>query len=167
MPMTWPRAMVVSAVLSSALAACSLPAIPADPDGTLDRVRADGLLRAGASANPPRVVVTPSNEAPVGPEVDLVEGFADDLGVRVEWTVGGESELVGHLEDGAVDVVVSGLLEDSPWEQRVTLTRPYAGESAPDGTERRYVMATPLGENALLAALERYLDQAADEEDAP
>lgn len=134
--------------------------IPADPDHTLERVHAERVLRAGASANPPLVVVDDADRPPTGSEPELVEGFARRLGVEVEWVLGGESELVGKLEDGEVDLVVGGLLKDSPWEKRATLTRPYATTSGPDGTERRHVMAVPLGENAMLTELERYLDEA-------
>ena len=35
--------------------------------------------------------------------------------------------------------------------------RPYADEVTPDGDTEQMVMATPLGENALLVALETYL----------
>ena len=78
---------VAAAVL---LAGCAT--IPADPDGTLDRVRADG-----------------------------------------------------------------GLTAKSPWADKVALTRPHA-TSEFDGGKVEHVLAVPLGENALLFALESWVD---------
>lgn len=76
-----------------------------------------------------------------------------------EWTPGAESELIMAMKRGDLDVVIGGLTADSPWEKEVVLTRPYADEVTPDGDTEKMVMATPLGENALLVALETYLAQ--------
>ncbi|WP_141397188.1 transporter substrate-binding domain-containing protein [Mobilicoccus massiliensis] len=152
------RALTVLGLCAVLLAGCSLPSIPSDPDGTLERVRSERVLRAGASPNAP-LVLAEAGGPPTGPEVELVEGFAQSVGARVEWVVGGESELVGRMEDGEIDVLAGGLLKDSPWEKRVTLTRPYGKAEADDGTTRAHVLATPMGENALLTELERYLDE--------
>ena len=70
--------------------------IPADPDGTLDRVRADGVLRAGAS--PGGGLVRVDGDRVTGPEADLVADFAASLGAEVSWRVGGEEELVAAME---------------------------------------------------------------------
>lgn len=153
------RRLLAVGALFAVLTACAAPTIPADPDGTLERVRAEGILHAGASPNPPHARIDAIDAPPTGPEVDLVDGFAQRVGVRVQWVVAGESSLIGRLEDGEVDIVVGGLLEDSPWEERVSLTRPYSTSEAADGTERSYVMAVPMGENALLSELERHLDE--------
>ncbi|WP_284304088.1 transporter substrate-binding domain-containing protein [Mobilicoccus caccae] len=152
---------IAGAAVLGVLALTGCGVIPADPDHTLDRVRATKVLRLGASDNPPLVVVEDTADAPTGSEPDLARGFAERLGVEVEWVVGGESELVGKLEDGEVDMIVGGLLKSSPWEKRASLTRPYATTDGPDGIERKHVMAVPLGENAMLSELERYLDEVA------
>jgi len=153
-----PLAVALTAVALTAVGGCGV-AVPADPDGTLDRVRSDRVLRVGVSPNPPFTVVTDPAAPPSGSEVDLVSGFARRLDAHVEFVVGGESHLVGGLEDGTVDVMVGGLLEDSPWEKRAALTRPYAETTGPDDTTRAHVMAVPLGENAMLTELETYLDE--------
>lgn len=137
------------------LAGCS--DLPRDPDGTLERVRSTGVLRAGASGSEGAVVVKDGRVS--GPEADLVEGFADSLGVRVEWRPGGEQELVAAMEDGELDVLAAGFADDTPWADTVAVTRVYgAGEVGGDDVGR--VLAVPLGENALLVALETYLDRA-------
>ena len=122
-----------------ALAAALLTAgctFPADPDGTLERVEG-GTLRAGVSPSPRMLA-----------EVALIERFAGRLRARVDWTRDGEEHLVKRLEAGKLDVVVGGLTKSSPWKQHAALTRPYDG---------RHVMAAPLGENAWLVRLERFL----------
>ncbi|GAB48053.1 transporter substrate-binding domain-containing protein [Mobilicoccus pelagius] len=153
-----PLALALATVALTTVGGCGV-AVPADPDGTLDRVRSDRVLRVGVAPNAPFTVVTDPATPPGGSEVDLLSGFARRLGARLEFVVGGESRLVGGLEDGTLDVVVGGLLDDSPWEKRAALTRPYAETTGPDDTTRAHVMAVPLGENAMLTELETYLDE--------
>ena len=145
---------VLLALVATLAAGCGTP-FPRDTDGSLDRIT-DGALRVGVSENPPWTEVADSG-AVTGREVDLVTGFAQEYGATVEWTPGAESELVMAMARGDLDVVVGGLTSDSPWEKEVALTRPYAQEVTPDGDTEKMVMATPLGENALLVALETYL----------
>lgn len=128
---------------------------PKDTDGSLDRITG-GALRVGVSENPPWTEVADDGGV-TGREVDLLAGFAQGQDATVEWTPGAESELIMAMARGDLDVVVGGLTSDSPWEMEVALTRPYAQEVTPDGDTEEMVMATPLGENALLVALETYL----------
>jgi ABC-type amino acid transport substrate-binding protein len=142
-------------VLASALAGCG--PFPADPDGTLDRVRSEGTLRAGAAPNPGWVEVRDADTAPTGREPALVERFAATLDAEVEWTVGTEEHLVPLLEAGDLDLVVGGLTDQNPWVAKAALTRPYT-EATVAGTTEAHVMMVPMGENALQSALERWLD---------
>lgn len=125
--------------------------IPTDPDGTLDAVREDGVVRAAAS--PAEGWVEVADGRPHGIEPELVEDYADHLGVRVEWVVTGEEHLVGMLEDGSVDLAVGGFTEGNPWVEKVALTRPYAEVGG-----KAHVWMVPLGENAWQSAIERWLD---------
>lgn len=138
------------------LAGCA--SFPADPDGTLDRVQG-GTLRVGVTENAPWVVLAEDGE-PAGTEPDLVRAFAERIDADVEWTQGSETRLADALERGELDVVVGGLLDDTPWVESAATTRPYAEFSTADGTER-HVMLTPMGENAFLVALETFLDEEA------
>ena len=140
------RRVVALAMAGAVLSACGL-SIPTDPDGTLDRVRADGVLRVGASPSPGQVDVRADD--PRGPEPELVAGFAADLGAEVEWTVAGEEELVRLLEAGELDLAVGGFTEDNAWVDKVGLTRAYTGT---------HVMMVPMGENAFQSRLELWLD---------
>ena len=129
---------------------------PADPDGTLDRIHADGVVRVGASPRPGWVELGGGD--PTGREPELVEAFAESLGADVEWTVTGEEDLVKRLEEGEIDLAVGGFTEDNAWVDKVGLTRTYA-EVEVAGTTEAHVMMVPMGENAWMSRLERWLDE--------
>lgn len=128
--------------------------VPADPDGTLERVTG-GELRVGAVPDPGLVEVT--GDDPSGPLVDLVEEFADTIDAETEWFVASEETLVSQLETGALDLAVGGFTDQSPWVDRVGLTRGYTAIPGADG--RPIALLVPLGENAMLAELETFLDE--------
>jgi len=161
----WPRGGAGPTLLGAlgvvSLAACGVT-VPTDPDGTLDRVRGSEL-RVGVSPHEPWTVTT--DGAPTGLEVDLVEGFAETLDADVVWTSGGEVELVGDLERGDLDLVIGGLTASSPWTSHAAVTVAYVTVTDPDGKPEGHVMLTPMGENAFLVELERYL--LAQEVEAP
>ena len=96
---------------------------PADPDGTLDRVR-DGTLRVGVTPADPFVTLA-DGEEPQGVEPELVRRFARRLGAEVDWVPGSESDHIAALHGGQLDVVIAGLTRRSAWQNEVTLTRPY------------------------------------------
>lgn len=149
-------AIAVLLVVALAATACGGP-FPRDTDGSLDRITG-GTIRVGVSENPPWTEVSDDGGV-TGREVDLVTDFAQAHNAEPEWTPGAESELIMAMKRGDLDVVIGGLTSDSPWEKEVALTRPYADEVTPDGDTEKMVMATPLGENALLVALETHLAQ--------
>ena len=130
-------------------------AIPADPEGTLERATG-GILRVGMSVHSPWTELENGQRA--GVEVDLVEQFAEGIDAEIEWQDGGEEFLIGELEAGALDVVIGGLTEKSPWVDQAALTRPYVVVTSPSGSPEPHVMASRMGENALLVALERFLE---------
>ena len=141
---------------ATVLAGCGV-SIPADPEGTLDRV-SGGVLRAGASPSDGLVDVDVRTDTVSGPLADVVDGFARSRGARVEWTVASEEELVDALEKGRLDLAVGGITDATPWSDRVSVTRGFPGIPGADG--RSVVLLLPMGENALQSALEAYLDDA-------
>lgn len=147
------RGVLVAVAMTAALAGCGV-SVPADPDGTLQTV-SGGELRVGVSADENLADV--SADTPSGPIIDLVDTFADSLDAEVEWTIGSEETLVTMVEEGDLDLVVGGLTDQTPWIDRVGVTRGYREV---DGAEdRAIVMFVPLGENAFLTELEGFLDQ--------
>ena len=154
----WVRASGVVVTLAFALAGCAA-GFPADPEGTLERVRG-GELRVGVSPRPPWTVLPATDGAdadPTGSEVTLAEAFAEHLDAEVTWIVGGEEELIGQLERSELDLVVGGLTAESPWQGKAALTYPYGTTTGPGGKPEKRVMAAPLGENAYLVELEAFL----------
>lgn len=148
------------------LAGCGVT-IPSDPDDTLDRVTG-GTLAVGVSLDEPWVVLEPGPTSddvrpagiglqPAGIEVELVEELATELDAEVEWTVGGEESLITSLEDGELDLVVGGLTSTSPWAQKAALTASFATVRGPQGKDELHVWAAPMGENAFLAEVDRFL----------
>jgi polar amino acid transport system substrate-binding protein len=95
---------------------------PDDPEGTLDRVQ-NGRLRAGLSVREPWTRL--ADGKPAGPEAQLVEDFARELNAQVDWVVGAESELLAALQKRELDLVGGGLTEDTPWKDKLALTKPY------------------------------------------
>jgi len=145
-------ALLVAALLLAALAGCQ--SIPADTEGTLDRVRG-GVLRVGITHNPPWVDTT-DHASPEGTEVRLVETIAAELQAKVAWTVGSEAALVAALHDGGLDVVAGGFTDDTPWAKEAAMTVPYLEESD-TGKARRHVLLTRAGENRFLTTIEQLL----------
>jgi hypothetical protein len=129
------------------LAACGLPR---DIAHTSDEALSRGFVRAG--------VITGTHEMthgrPTGPEVEVVEGFADDLGLTVEWTVAPEQELMERLERFELDVVVGAIAPGTPYGGRVAITSRLG--ALPD---RETVAAVPPGENDWLLAFNRFVTE--------
>jgi len=142
-----------TAALLAVLTGCA--SFPADPDGTLDRVRG-GVLRVGVSHSEPWVRVLEETE-PAGIEPELVQRFATTLQATIEWQPGGEEALMTDLEHGRLDLVIGGLTAESPWTDKAAITKPYAESRNREGKTEKHVMAAPLGENAFLLELEKFL----------
>jgi polar amino acid transport system substrate-binding protein len=135
-------------------AGCGLT-IPVDPEKTLARV-SGSTMRVGVSPNPPWTDVSGAGE-PSGTEVDLAREFAGTLPAQIEWVVGGEQSLIAALERGELQLVIGGFTSDTPWTEKAAITKPYAETKDPEGKRKKLVMAAPMGENAFLLALEKFL----------
>jgi ABC-type amino acid transport substrate-binding protein len=135
---------------------------PADPEGTLERVRG-GTLRVGASMNGDWVRITApgggrlSSNDVQGTEAELVKDFAARLGAEIEWVAGTEQVLADELKHGGLDLAIGGLDDKTPWVTHAGLTRPYAESRDGRGSLHKHVMLVPLGENAFLLELDKYL----------
>ena len=152
--MAWKRASAIALIVAFTLSACGI-SMPTDPNGTLDRV-SGGELRVGASPNGDLVQVDDGSYSGLEPE--LVKRFADSLDATIDWTVGSEEALVRGLENGSLDLVIAGITEKSPWVDRAAPTRPYDEVSDNHGGTHKLIMLVPMGENAFLSTLERFLD---------
>lgn len=131
----------------TSLAACG---VPRDPEGTLEQARA-GMLRVGAVDSPPHLVRTTQGAS--GPEGELVRAFARSIGAEVDWQWGSLDDHLETLKRFELDLVAAGLTARSPWKREVAFSRPWNRERPPDR-----VLAVPPGENAMLLALDRFIE---------
>lgn len=147
------RAAAAALLLVVGLSGCA-SSFPADPNGTLDRV-SGGTLRVGISPNGEWTDITDGGEAS-GIEVSLVEEFAETIDADVAWVEGGEEQLFTQLHEGALDMVVGGFTDKTPWVNKGAITKPFTEVTTSRGLEK-HVMAAAMGENAFLLELERFL----------
>jgi hypothetical protein len=131
-------------VLLAAAAACD--SIPADPDGTLDKVRSERIFRAG-------LISSGKDRAAPSQEKRFLERVAAATGARPELEEGAAEPLLLGLEEGELDLVIGPLAPDSPWVTRVAIIRPI-GETL----EPPRLVVVPIarnGENRWIMLLER------------
>ncbi|MGF2948888.1 type 2 periplasmic-binding domain-containing protein [Microbacterium alcoholitolerans] len=152
-PLRTPLSSAAALLLAASLTGCGI-SIPTDPDRTLENV-SGGELRVGAS--PDTGLIEAAGATPSGPLADLVTTYAAELDASTDWTVDSEETLVGMLEAGDLDLLVGGFTDQTPWVDRAGMTRGYSSIEGADG--RKIVMLVPLGENAFLSNLERFLDE--------
>ena len=140
---------------------------PADPQGTLEKATG-GTLRVGASINGDWVRISAPGGGELrsgdlqgsdvqGTEAELVKGFAAQLGADIEWVAGTEQVLTDELKHGGLDLVIGGLDDKTPWVTHAGLTRPYAESRDERGNLHKHIMLVPLGENAFLLELDKFL----------
>ena len=130
--------------LLAAFAACD--SIPADPDGTLERVRSERVFRAGLISSGPSRVAGAA-------EKTFLDRVAAATGARPELTQGAAEPLLLQLEEGELDLVIGPLGPDSPWKPRVAILRPI-GETM-DPPRLVIVPIARNGENRWIMLLER------------
>jgi membrane-bound lytic murein transglycosylase MltF len=98
--------------------------------------------------------VTKSGNTPGGTEAELVRQFAQTLHARIEWHNDTEQNLFERLEKNEIHLVIAGLTDETPWKDKIGMTRPYR-----EVGKKKHVMAVAPGENAFLVALETFLQQ--------
>lgn len=91
----------------------------------LDRVVDKRVLRVGMSGNQPPFNVKSRSGALIGIEVDLATAIAAGLRVELEIVQKPFGELLGELEAGRVDMVMSGMAVTPQRTQNVSFVGPY------------------------------------------
>lgn len=130
-------------LLAAALMIGGCDSIPADPDGTLERVRGERRFRVGLIA---------SGERPAAPDGAraLLERLSRATGARAAVEHGAAESLLTRLEEGGLDLVVGEFAEKSPWGAQVTLSEPIG-----PGGPTILAAAARNGENAWIALVHR------------
>lgn len=145
---------IVSLALSLVLAACD--DYPKDPNHTLERAKASGVLEVGLVVNPPWVAR--GGDGPQGSEVAQLRAFAAAHGMEPVWHYVSLREAEAGLKDGSLHVVAGGITKTHGEKLGLSATRPHS-ELMADGEKHALVMLVPAGENAFITALERQLAQ--------
>lgn len=115
------RSLNVPALLLVPLCVAAACGLPRDADGTLDRVH-HGVMRVGMVVDTPWVT---DSAGAGGVEGRMIRELARELGARIEWVRGTQSDLLETLHHREVDAVVGGLTAASPWAKEVALTLPF------------------------------------------
>jgi ABC-type amino acid transport substrate-binding protein len=133
--------MIRTLLLAAALSVAGCGAIPADPNGTLERVRGERLFKVGLIA---------SHKPQSGEARDLLQRLSRATGARAALEHGPAESLLTRLEEGSLDLVLGEFAEQSPWAAQVTLTEPIV-------TNGPTILAAAArnGENAWIALVHR------------
>lgn len=121
--------------------------LPRDPDGTLDRVRREHVVRVGQVAG-----ASAADAADARRVLDRVIARTDS---RATLTSGPVEPLLLALEAGTLDLVVGGRFDEkTPWKTRVTLGPELAPHRTPAGRTAAHVVARN-GENEWIMLVQR------------
>jgi polar amino acid transport system substrate-binding protein len=105
------------------IAACA--AIEPSRSPVIDRIRTSGELRVGTAGDYPPLNALDGERRNFGLEPDLAEFLAKSLGVRLRFVNLSFGQLMGALEGGRVDAVLSGMTMTPERNQRVAFAGPY------------------------------------------
>ncbi|TZG28114.1 hypothetical protein FYJ91_08600 [Sphingomonas montanisoli] len=112
-PTTPRRAALLSLALLTSLSACD--ALPRDPEGTLEHVRASKTIRVG---------LTQMSRADRAIADKLISVVAQRTGARPTLTPVTTEPAFAALDEGRLDLVVGPFSEDSPWATDVAFGPP-------------------------------------------
>jgi hypothetical protein len=136
--------------LLPALAAAALTAgcgaLPRDPDGTLDRIRAERVFKVG-------LISSGDHRQAQEREQAFVQRVAAATGARPTVTEGAAEPLLTRLEAGELDLVIGMVSAKSPWMAQVAILRPL--DEFPGAPPLRLAPIARNGENAWIMLLER------------
>jgi polar amino acid transport system substrate-binding protein len=110
-------------ITAALTAACAEP-FPRDPRQTLQRIETTQLMRVGVTENPPWVVRGADGQ-PTGPEVELALRIARAHRAEVQWHWGQAEALFMALAEHELDLMIGGVDSQTPWSDRLGLTRPW------------------------------------------
>lgn len=137
--------LLVTMALAALAPGCS--DLPMDPEGTLERIARERLLRVGVVASGPAATAADRQQA-------LIARIAAATGSRPSLLTGSAEPLLMRLEQGELDLVVGEFHATSPWMLHVHILPPIAASSA--GEEETIVAAAARnGENRWIMLLDR------------
>lgn len=91
----------------------------------LDRIALNGELVVGTAASMPPLNMTTKDGEVIGLEIDMARDMAESMGVKLTLRTMQFNELLGALEDGKIDMVLSGMTITPERNMRVAFVGPY------------------------------------------
>ena len=119
------RSFVLFAIAMLALVGGVADVVAADSSPVLSRIVESGTFKVGMSGTQPPFSVVSKTGALIGYEVDLANLLADAMGVKVEFVQKPFPELMGALEKGEVDAVMSGMTMTPKRNLKAAFVGPY------------------------------------------
>lgn len=111
------RSLLVAAVALVVLATCS------PNPGALERVIGNGVLRVATTNSPTTCYDGPAG--PTGYECDLLRGFAEMIGVKLELVyLANGAQVMDYVAGGKVDIGAAGINVTSARSEQVRFTKP-------------------------------------------
>ena len=116
-----------TAIVAGLALACL--ANPASAQGTLDKIKHDGVFLAGVRFDFPPVGSVDLSGDPVGFGPDLAKAFADKLGVKVKYVQVNSQNRIPLLLNGQIDAEIGITTPFVQREETVDFTIPYVWDS--------------------------------------
>jgi len=134
-------------ILCLAWAATCCSDIPKDPEGTLDRVRAERRFQVG-------IIAAGGSRIGLDRQVLMLRRVSEATGADPILQTGASGPLLTRLEEGELDIVIGQFAPASPWGKKVTLLPPIGEQVSRDG-HILLTVAARNGENAWIGLLHR------------
>jgi len=119
------RSFVLFAVAMLVIVGGAVDAVAADTAPVLSRIVESGTFKVGMSGDQPPFTVVSKDGKLIGYEVDLANLLADAMGVKVEFVQKPFGELMGALEKGEFDAIMSGMTMTPKRNLKAAFVGPY------------------------------------------
>ena len=119
------RSLVLFTVALIALFGGAADLVAAESASVLGRIVESGTLKVGMSGDQPPFTVLSKDGKLIGYEVDLANLLADAIGVKVEFVQKPFGELMGALEKGEIDAIMSGMTMTPQRNLKAAFVGPY------------------------------------------
>jgi polar amino acid transport system substrate-binding protein len=119
---------LIVALMLGLLYACTTgtgSVVPSNPTPVIDRILQKGELTVGTAASMPPLNMTTKDGKIIGLEADLARYMADSMGVKLNLKAIQFSKLLPALENGQVDMILSGMTMTSKRNLKVAFAGPY------------------------------------------
>ncbi|MBU2916001.1 transporter substrate-binding domain-containing protein [Reichenbachiella agariperforans] len=111
-------------ILSTVLVICVISTVT-NAQATLKRIIKKGELRVGITGNQPPFAMKAKTGEYIGYEIDLATMLAESMSVKLELVPMDFNKLIPALEDGEIDLIMSGMTITPERNMRVAFVGPY------------------------------------------